>query len=277
MADSNKERSGKILNHPDREEIIQKLVTGLSPNKISDWLEEKYPADEDKRFRLTAKALSDFRTRHLQISRDAARYLKQERKKKELGLPHNANAGSFLDKDGETEEEHELRVKETLLQSPTYREKLKDITEATLDGPRLIKELVTLIQSRLEVYFNEIASGSAIGETIKADKQFAEYVSLMKDLVKDAKKIEDDYNAQPDQGHVQLNIVHEQVGIIRDTVKDLLNEFDPNLALEFMDRLNRRMTTLKYEPPKEPDILEHVERLNRQIKKIKNDAGDISE
>jgi len=165
-----------------------------------------------------------------------------------------------------------LRVKETLLQSPTYREKLKDITEATLDGPRLIKELVTLIQSRLEVYFNAIASGTSVGDTIRSDKQFAEYVSLMKDLVKDAKKIDDDYNSQPDSGQVNLNIVHEQVGMIRDTVKDLLNEFAPELALEFMDRLNKRMSGLKYEPPRAPDILEHVEKLNRRIKEMQEDG-----
>lgn len=260
---------GKILNHPDREEIIQKLVSGISPNKVHEWLNEKYSREEDKHLRITVKGISDFRLRYLNLSRDAVRMLKKERQKKELGLPHNANAGSFLERTGETEEEHELRVKETLLQSPTYREKLKDITEATLDGPRLIKELVALIQSRLEVYFNEIASGSKIGETIKADKQFAEYVSLMKDLVKDAKKIEDDYNTQPDAGQVQLNVVHEQVGMIRDTVKDLLNDFDPDLALEFMDRLNKRLTTLRYEAPREPDILAHVEKLNRRIKEIK--------
>ena len=265
---------GKILNHPDREEIIQKLVSGISPNKVNDWLNEKYSKEEDKHLRITVKAISDFRTRYLNLTRDAVRLLKKERQKKELGLPHNANAGSFLERTGETEEEHELRVKETLLQSPTYREKLKNITEAALDGPRLIKELVSLIQARLEVYFNAVASGTTVGDTLKADKQFAEYVSLMKDLVKDAKKIEDDYTAQPESGQVQLNVVHEQVGLIRDTVKDLLNEFDPTLALEFMDRLNRRMATLKYEPPKEPDILGHVERLNRRINEIKNSGDD---
>jgi hypothetical protein len=268
MADS------KILNHPDREEIIQKLVSGLSPNKVNDWLNEKYSKEEDKHNRITVKAISDFRTRYLNLNREAVRILKKERQKKELGLPHNANAGSFLERTEETEEEHELRVKETLLQSPTYREKLKEISEATLDGPRMIKELVALIQSRLEVYFNEIASGSTIGNTIKADKQFAEYVGLMKDLVKDAKKIEDEYNTQPDAGQVQLNVVHEQIGLIRDTVKDLLNEFAPELALEFMDRLNRKLTTLKYEPPNAPDILEHVAKLEQKIKEMKADDGD---
>lgn len=262
---------GKILNHPDREEIIQKLVSGLSPNKVCDWLNEKYFTEEDKYLRITVKAISDFRSRYLNLNREAVRLLKKERQKKELGLPHNANAGSFLERTDETEEEHEIRVKETLFQSPTYREKLKEITEATLDGPRLIKELVALIQSRLEVYFNEIASGSTIGNTIKADKQFAEYVSLMKDLVKDAKKIEEDYNSQPEAGQVHLNVVHEQIGIIRDIVKDLLAEFSPDLALEFTDRLNKKLTTVKYEPPRTPDILEHVERLNQRIREIRNE------
>jgi hypothetical protein len=261
---------GKILNHPDREEIIQKLVSGISPNKIQDWLNDKYSREEDRHLRITVKAISDFRVRYLNLTRDAVRLLKKERQKKELGLPHNANAGSFLERTGETKDEHELRVKETLLQSPTYREKLKNINEAALDGPRLIKELVTLIQSRIEKYFNEVASGQ---QTLKEDKVLIEMISLMKDLVKEAKKIEDDYNIQPDAGHVQLNVVHEQVGLIRDTVKDLLNEFDSNLALEFMDRLNRKLTTLKYESPKEPDILEHVERLNRRIKEIKDSGG----
>lgn len=267
MADS------KILNHPDREEIIQKLVAGFSPNKVNEWLNKKYSTEEDKHNRITVKTISDFRTRYLNLNREAVRILKKERQKKNMGLPHNANAGSFLEKTDETQEEYELRVKETLLQSPTYREKLKEITEATLDGPRLIKELVSLIQSRLEVYFNAIASGTTVGDTLKADKQFAEYVSLMKDLVKDAKKIDDDYNNQPEAGQVDLNVVHEQVGMIRDTVKDLLNELAPDLALEFMDRLNKRMTNLKYEPPRAPDILKHVEKLTQRIKEMQ-ETGD---
>lgn len=261
-------QEGKILRHPDREEIIQKLIAGVSPNKINDWLNEKYTKEEDKEFRITIKAISDFRTRYLNLNRDAARILKKERQKKELGLPYNENINAFVDVKDEPEEAHELRVKETLLQSPTYREKLKNITEATLDGPRLIKELVSLIQSRLEVYFNEIASGTTIGQTIKADKQFAEYVGLMKDLVKDAKKIEDDYNTQPDAGQVQLNVVHEQIGMIRDVVKGLMSEFAPELALEFMDRLNKKMSTIKYEPPNAPDIMAHVEKLNKRIKQF---------
>ena len=258
----------KILNHPDREEIIQKLLQGVSPNKVHDWLNEKYTEEADKQHHITVKTISDFRKKYLNLNRDAVRLLKKERQKKELGLPHNANAGSFIEKPGESEEEHALRVKQTLLQVQTYRDKLKDATDAALDGPRLIRQLVALLESRLEVYFNEIASASTAGETLKTDKMFAEYVNLMKDLIKDAKKIEEDYNAQPDEGVVQLNVVHEQVGMIRDIVKELLAEFAPELALEFMDRLNKRMTAAKYEPPRPPDILEKVEKLNQKIKEI---------
>ena len=261
----------KILNHPDKEAILEKLLAGISPRKISEWLDEKYTSEEDKRYRITAKPIGDFRKKYLNLDREAVRILKQQRQRKELGLPHNANAASFIDRQDEDEVTHALRVKENLLQSPTYQDRLKQISEATLDGPRLIKELVTLLQSRLEVYYNEVASKSINGDSLKADKQLAEYAALVKDLVKDAKKIDDDYNAQPDEGVIQLNVVHEQVGIIRDTVKELLQEFAPELALEFVDRLNKRLTNLKYEAPKSPNILEHVEKLNQRIKEFQED------
>jgi hypothetical protein len=117
MADS------KILNHPDREEIIQKLLGGISPNNVCKWLEEKYP--DEKQHHITVSTINIFRKNYLNLNREAVRSLKKERQKKELGLPHNSNLGSFIEKPGESDEEHSLRVKEVLLQSPTYREKLK--------------------------------------------------------------------------------------------------------------------------------------------------------
>jgi len=270
-------RETRLLNHPDKEEIIQRLLAGVSPNSVYVWLQEKYPTKKD--YHLSVSTLSNFRKDYLNLDREATRAIKMEMKKKKLGLPHNPDINSFKinafkEIPDETDEMHALRVKSTLLQSPTYREKLKNITEATLDGPRLIKELVSLLQSRLEVYFNEVATASTAGESLRADKMFAEYVSLMKDLIKDSKKIEDDYNAQPEDGTIQLNVVHEQVGIIRETIKELLVEFQPELALEFMDRLNKKMSVLKYNVVKPPNVLERVDKLNKQIKEIQERGNE---
>lgn len=264
----------KILNHPDREEIIQKLLAGVSPNKIHDWLNEKYTSEEEKQHHITVKTISDFRKNYLNLDREAVRLLKKERQRKELGLPYNTNAGAFIEKTDEGEEERALRVKNTLFNSPTYREKLKEITDAHLDAPRLMKELHLLLQSRIEVYYNEIASATTIGDTLKADKMFADYVRLATDVLKDSKKIWDDYNSEPDEGTVDLNVVHEMVGYVRQTVEDMFAELGPELALEFMDRLNKRMMNLKYEIPKPPDILERVEKLNKQIKTMQRQSDE---
>lgn len=259
----------KILNHPDREEIIQKLLAGISPNVICDWLLARYP--DDKKHQITALTISRFRTDYLNLNRDAARHLRAEKARKNAGLPNDANRGTFLNNPGESKESRALRVKESLVNnSPTYREKLKEVKDAHLDTPKLMKELHFLLQSRIETYYNEVAIRSNDGLNIKEDKMLLEYVRLATDVLKDSQKVWDDYNKQPDEGNVDLNVVHEQVGIIRDTIKDLLAEFAPELALEFMDRLNKRMTTLKYEAQKPPDILERVERLNKRIKEFQD-------
>lgn len=258
----------KILNHPDREEMIQKLLSGVSSNSILKWLQDKYP--NDKQHHITVVTLNKFKKSYLNLDREAVRLLKKERNKKELGLPHNPNAAAFMEKTNETEKEHSLRVKETLLYSPTYKEKLKEITDAHLDAPMLMKELSALLNSRIEIYYNQVASADSQTDTFKSDKMLVELITLMQTIIKDSKKIYDDYNSQPDEGEVNLNIVQEQIGVIRETVKELLNELDPGLALEFMDKLNTRLNALKYEPPKQTNILERVDKLSNKIREIRD-------
>lgn len=263
----------KILNHPDKEEIIQKLLSGVSPNNIRIWLQDKYP--DDKEQHITVSSINSFRKNYLNLNREAVRILKKEQQKKSLGLPHNPNAASFLDKPDENEERYHLRVKDALFSSPTYQEKLKEITDAHLDAPRLIKELHMLLQSRIEVYYNEIAGATTIGDTLKADKMFAEYVRLATDVLKDSKKVWDDYNKEPDEGTIDLDVVHEMIGVVREAVKDSMNDFGPELALDFMDKLNKRLNVLEYRIPKpQQQIIDRVDTLNKKIKEIREQTGE---
>jgi hypothetical protein len=263
----------KILNHPDKEEIIQRLLAGQSPNTIRIWLQNKYA--DDKTQHISVSSISDFRKNYLNLDREATRILKKEQDKKTLGLPHNSNASSFLDRPNESAEDYHVRVKNTLLSSPTYQDKLKEITNAHLDAPRLMKELHMLLQSRIEVYYNEIAGATTVGDTLKADKMFADYVRLATDVLKDSKKVWDDYNKQPDEGTVDLDLVHEMVAIVREAVKESISDFAPEIALEFVDKLNKRLMSLEYKVPKSPQaILDRVGNLNKKIKEIRDQTGE---
>src|ERR1035437_10296456 len=111
----------KILNHPDREEIIQRLLNGMSPTVVHKWLLSKYP--DEKQNHITVAAINKFRIRYLDINKEAARFLKKERQKQALGLPSNPNLSAFVERPFENEKAHAIRVKDTLLNSPTYRDK----------------------------------------------------------------------------------------------------------------------------------------------------------
>jgi hypothetical protein len=260
----------RVANHPDREEIIKQLLAGSSAKEVSQWLTEKYP-DSDEHH-LAHTVLQHFRKTYLDLDRSTINALRREKKKKELGLPNNPNVSAFIDKGDWTEEERNQNIAKVLMSSPTYQQKLKESIGAALDGPMLLKQLTSLLQARLEVYFNEIASGTTVGDTLKADKMFAEYVSLFKDVVKDYKKVEQDYNSVPDEGTIDLDVVHKMIGVVRDTVKEMFGQIDANLALEFTDRLHTNLSVMRYEIPKTPNLVEKAERMVKQIDKIKAES-----
>ena len=261
--------TSKILNSPLREEIIAKLIAGISPNKVHEWIKIQYPNDPSQH--ITVATLSSFRKNYLNIDRDAARVIKEERKKKKLGLPHNENVGSFMEKPGEdtTSKSYVMKVRENLLQSPTYKERLREIADAQLDAPRKMMELHKLLESRIEVYYNTVSSNPTPEETLKADKMLVDFMRLATDVLKDSKKVWNDYNAQPDEGTVDLNVVNEQIDLVRETVVDMFKELDPAMALEFVDRLNKKIAALEYKPVRAPEVLNRVEKLTQQIEEIK--------
>lgn len=264
----------KILNHPDREEIIKRLLDLESVQSISKWLQAKHPENKDNQIAFATLAI--FRKEYLNMDSESIRLLRKERQKQKMGLTFNPNTAAFTEKSNESQELHALRVKDTLLNSPTYRERLKTITDARLDAPRLVKELHTLLSARLESYYNEISLSPTVSDSLKTDKMFAEYVRLVFDLLKDSKKITDDHSTAVDEGTVNLNIVHEQIGMVRDIVKELLAEIDPGLALEFMDRLKARLDNAQYVSKKTPNIIDQVNKLNNKIKKMQESVADVS-
>ena len=57
----------KILSHPDKDEIISKLVTGIKPRDVSDWLKLKYSDKEQGHLRISSKILQDFVENNLDL------------------------------------------------------------------------------------------------------------------------------------------------------------------------------------------------------------------
>lgn len=67
----------KIMEHPDREEIVEKLVGGYSVRYIESWLRQKYP--NSKSLRVSYITLQVFRKNYLKLEASAIKALKEQK------------------------------------------------------------------------------------------------------------------------------------------------------------------------------------------------------
>jgi len=214
----------KVSRHPDKEEIIKKLLNGDSVKHIETWLKTKYP--KNKRYHISYMSLQTFRSKHLDIKGDLLEDIKNRRKMNE-----------------EESASHEARL--AVVNSSEYQKKLDEIVSNEIDVSRKLLEMEKLISSRLEFYFNAIMAG---GST-KHDKVFLEYLNAMRAIMQDWKKYVEGVADTKIEHNISVQVVDSQVKILKEVMLDLIREMDPSMILIFMEKLNKRMQQLNYDSP----------------------------
>ena len=141
--------SNKVLKHPNKDAIIEKLVSGESTREVESWLKEKYP--NKKSYHISYMTLQKFRKDNLNIKGDVLEDIKNKRQ--EI-----------------VSEEAEREKASMLLSSKSYRDKIKEIANTELDVTRRLLELDAIIETRIEYYYNVLQSGGSF----KDDKLFLE-------------------------------------------------------------------------------------------------------
>jgi len=208
----------KVVRHPKKEEIIKKLLDGESLRSIEDWLKRTYP--KNKKMHISYMTLHKFRQEHLNIKEEVLDHIKQKRAKEELE-----------------------ETKEIIRASSAYQEKLEEIVDSEIDVTRRLLELETLISGRIEYYYNLLAAGGSL----KDDKVFLEYVNAMRALLQDWKKFIEGYADKKVEHNININVVHQQISIMKGVVCDVLNEMDPTLVSIFVDKLNNNLNNVAYD------------------------------
>lgn len=211
--------SAKILNHPDKERIIEKLLSGESVKEVESWLEKKYP--RSKRLHISYMTLQKFRSENLNIKGDVLEDIK--------------NKKTEIDK-----KNLEIETKMIVQSSNAYQKKIDEIASSELDVTRRLLEMDRLVNSRIEYYFNLLETGGSIRE----DRIFLEYVNTMKSLMQDWKKYIEGVADKKIEHNININVVNEHARILKETILEILREMDPKLIAVFVDRLNYRMKQL---------------------------------
>jgi len=213
--------SSKVLNHPDKEKIIEKLLEGESVKEVELWLEKKYP--RSKRLHISYMTLQKFRSENLDLKGEVLDDIK--------------NKKAEIDK-----RTQEVETKMIIQSRNAYKEKIEEIASAELDVTKRLLEMDKLINSRIEYYYNLLESGQ--GTSIKEDKIFIEYINTMKSLMQDWKKYIEGFADQRIDHNININVINEHARVLKESILEVLREMDPRLISIFVTKLNFKMKQL---------------------------------
>lgn len=215
--------SKKILKHPDKEEIIKRLNEGESVRKLSAWLQEKYSTN--KSLHLSTVTLQKFRKDNLQLE---GRVLKDIQEAAEVQY--------------RAVEEQQRQA--ALEATNAYQDKINEIADSHLDVARKILQLDSIIESRMEYWFNAIKSGEASPQ--HADKEMRQYMDRQMMLLQQYKKFVEGMADKTIEHNVNVTVMNEQIAVIRDVIRDVIASFDPETAMRFIEKVTAKLGPLEY-------------------------------
>jgi len=124
----------KVLEHPDKSELLSKLLIGISSKDIRDWLAAKYTSPAEKKFVLSEKSLDIFKDNYLDLYNTI---------KEDL-----TNTKSSLSLD------EELQL--TLQDNTIYKSKMIELATGELDIRKMLGNMIIAIETRAAQIFDEI-------------------------------------------------------------------------------------------------------------------------
>lgn len=239
-----KQDIGKIIyEHPDREEIITKLASDASSADIAEWLAAKYDTLSERKFSLSEKVIQKFREDYLDF---------YSIMKNDLGAITKPNIAQEL--------------QASIDSNPKYKQALQKYAETEIDLKTIVKQLVSLIEVRMEQVFDTIQDDP---RNFRGDRTLLEYFSALNDAVANANEI---LNGSPDQVNIQNNIniqvLDKHMNLVFTIIKEILEELDYDTSLAFIDKFNERLNALKAEEiPAIEERLQEAQVLTSTIEK----------
>jgi len=151
----------KVLCHPDKDEIMSRLLGGEAVLACADWLKVKYPGN--RRRWISYLTLQRYRQEHLKLQGQVLKDIQSS--KRELT----------------TERVHEQR-EVALRESPAYEAAKMEVVKDILNRDTLILDLKDKIFERIRLLENEDVN-------YKNDSVIVEYISQLRQLMVDYHKM----------------------------------------------------------------------------------------
>jgi hypothetical protein len=222
----NKNALKKILEHPDKDEIIAKLVLDYPSKDIHDWLAAKYTNVSEVKFVVAEKSIKVFKENYL----DVYSMIREDMLKTKEALATS------------TEDQLILSVKD----NPTYKKMMVGLAGKEVDIRSMVANLIIAIETRLGQVFDEIQEDPR-NINSRIDRVLIEYGELLGGLLEKYYKFTESPADLVIQHNVTLQAVDQHISVFHDVIRDVLSQLDLESSMLFMELFNEKMAKLK--PP----------------------------
>lgn len=217
--------ASKIIQHPDLEEIVAKLLLNLQAKDIHEWLAAKYP--NEKKFIISEKSIKIFQTDYLDIYTMI---------RNDIGKTKNAMKQNSI-------EELELSVKG----SSAYKNTMVDIATKELDVRQVVIRLCTALEVGFARLFDSMYDNPDID--LRAQRALNETADSLGHLLETYYKFTENPADIVVQHNVTVQAVDQHIAVFHEAVRETLATLSVESSLLFTELLNQKLSKLKAPAP----------------------------
>jgi len=244
----------KILNHPDKEELLSKIIIGIDISDINQWLSTKYSAVSEKKYVISTTSLQKFKDNYL----DIYNIIQQDLMATKTAVNNNS------------EEDLQLAINNL----PAYKDVMVKAANEELDIRKIIKNLCLAIETRVGQIYDIIQEDPRNLNT-RHERVFMDMCEKLGNILEKYYKFTEQPATNVVQNNISLQFQDKSISAIHDIIKKILSQMNEANSFHFIEMLNEEISKLKLPSEKEvvgADVrLAEVKLLNETINKKLND------
>ena len=239
-----KDATTKILEHPDRDEIISKLLLGISAKDISSNLSIRY-GDVDKKLILSESTISSFKKNSLNIYKT----IQEDLHKTSVALATGTEANL------------------TIKSNPQYKEAMLKLANNELDVKTMLGNLILSVENRV-AQLTDLIQQDPENINSKNERLLNEYIDRLQGALEKWHKYILQVPDHVSQVNVSVQHIDTQMAVLHEVIRRVLSHMDYETSLLFWDLLKEEMDKVKSSELRQKDVeerLTEVKILNDQI------------
>jgi hypothetical protein len=245
----------KIIDHPEKTQIISKLVSGENPKAVSAYLKDKYPKPDEVHLRVPATTLQEF----LDTYADHHGYVKKIIQR---------DADSKIDK----------KIADSLMDTRAWRDRVVDGVKKEISYIDKLDHVLTILEVRSEQIFDMIQNDP---ENTRTDYVFTKYMELLMLAIEKGDKIRNDRPDIKIEHTYSVQMVEQQSVAFQNAIRRILERMGPEHGSLFMDLFKEEMLKMTIKDLPMPALasvnLKEIEKEKQSLDKLNMDVEEFDQ